>query len=579
MVLRQMNDVSIPTVPTATPGAVAMGYTGANPNGARFDVKALDDRVVAYETAIKIWSSAAGYAAGARVMYLHQGYEALAVTAAGESPATAPAKWQALGGSAGTVALIDTQKWDVAQVYTAGNRVAFNGATYQALVATAAGESPATAAAKWQPITARWAQDIAVLTYDVNRAYGTGQYIMFNDDIWKAVATTVAGETPVTTPAKWTKNAVDLSDLEAVKWDAAKTYAVGEQVYWFGILYQAIAPAAVGESPGSAFAKWISKQPLYSEFDALKFDPLRAYPLGTRMVYFVDGFIYEAIANTLVGETPGTHPAKWKSLTPRYSELDHLIWDAAKIYAIGNRVEFNGVTYQATAPTAITESPATTPAKWQSLQPLYAELDALKFVAAKIYAIGNRMVFTDGIVYEALAVTAAGETPVSTPAKWKSLQPLYAEHDFLKWDAAKIYGVAARVAFNGSIYQALAATAAAESPATTPAKWLLVDPRVYVSPDQAVAFTATLGLHKPIQKITLAAALTATLPITPVAGDGAVFLISGQSVANPLTFATGANKTRTVAADPIIVTDPSVKSITIVYHGAAHGFDFIVSRD
>jgi hypothetical protein len=320
--------------------------------------------------------------------------------------------------------------------------------------------SAAVAGGQYVNLTQTAALDAAVLaridapTLDVAAAHAVGAYRTWTDHlVYECVTAALAGETPASAAAKWAVrgtskalvdagNAAVLARVPAPTLVTTVAHIVGDRRTWTdGLIYVCAAGgAAVGETPATHPAKWVVWDVTKTTVDAIDTRVLAlegggaaSLPVTTQSNTVPGGLVLNQ--RILVGPlgtgffsgfnnqvATVTNPA-----TPTFTfaapPLGRTLFVTGATIADGSGVSltYNGTAWEASAASFVASlvSPDANAGLAANQAPLIiAKIDAPVFDPLATYAIGKRTTWTDGFVYEALVLTTAGDTPVSAAAKW-----------------------------------------------------------------------------------------------------------------------------------------------------------------
>lgn len=157
------------------------------------------------------------------------------------------------------------EAWNAAETYAAGDVVWYEGEEgyFEALEATSVGESPETAPAKWEEATDAelWMSleqsgetvmgEVLGVFYDDPRASRRAKRVE-----WQLSERGVEACGAAAPKEPWVLFRRRAPEWEGEEWDAAETYAAGEQVWWGSDFYACATATSAGESPGTEAAKW-----------------------------------------------------------------------------------------------------------------------------------------------------------------------------------------------------------------------------------------------------------------------------------------------------------------------------------
>ena len=251
-------------------------------------------------------------------------------------------------------------------------------------------------------------------------------------------------------------------------WVVGTLYAAGDEVYWpqtntyFQALRQCAAQQPTDSNNNINVAYWapclivgfsgyaydVSMgyywTPILTTYTGDPWDSTVAYTPGTVVFYPSTGLSYACFATPPVGDPP-IDTGYWGPLTPfnrsialaqagqtTIGDVHRVTIDDPHIAPYGESFEFFLRDDDLLVPFG--------PSKpWVEFTIQYPELTGDIFDATAIYSPGGQMAFTDGQLYDCLTTTAAGQSPITAPAKWSMVQIPARFTDYITHNAAALY--------------------------------------------------------------------------------------------------------------------------------------------
>lgn len=155
---------------------------------------------------------------------------------------------------------------------------------------------------------------------------------------------------------------------------------------------------------------------------------ITTYSQGQTVTY-TDGNTYASLVNANLNQVPPNAGTAWVALpvsTATVTPTAVLEWSATTTYALGAIIDLNGKQYVCVAATSLKQPPATTPAAWAQLTlgVLYMslidvnvnnepDLAPILWASGTTYAATNKVVGSDGFIYQSIGSGNVGHNPVS----------------------------------------------------------------------------------------------------------------------------------------------------------------------
>jgi hypothetical protein len=189
------------------------------------------------------YSATVSYSAGASVDSGGIIYISLVDGNLGNTPASSPTDWQAVGGTASYAGI-----WSGTASYTIGQTVSVSSSLYIALQ-NSTNENPTTTTGYWALISG---STIFYGAYSGTAVYPAGAEVSYNGSFWIAVSAVPAGNTPAPGSSYWEN--VGTAAILLAAYSGSVTYSIGMEVVGSdGNVYQWInATPASGQAPPNA---------------------------------------------------------------------------------------------------------------------------------------------------------------------------------------------------------------------------------------------------------------------------------------------------------------------------------------
>lgn len=345
----------------------------------------------------------------------------LANTGRDPTLATNSSYWSEVAPTVNIPVLSIFPSYNSAKSYTPGETVSYDNDYWQATRPVPADLTPLSGSSYWANITDSLSSMSLQVNYEYNsRAiYHEGDYVTDGTDTWKSVGTTPAGQTPASSSSYW--NQV----VYAAPYNSSVTYSPNHYATYNGDTWCCLS-VAMNQTPAEG-DYWTK---VTNTVDNIYNDIVLTHAHGPSVYDFNSTYSSNDIVyynGDLYKRTSQEQPAERKALPisgePYYEQGEVFTYGSTYFQVIPEALTYKGnysVTSSGTFSPTTSYSPGTTITAGDSIYLVTSSSEGLSnYNPASNYEIGS-YVYYSGSIWKAIAAASAGETPSGASTKWKA---------------------------------------------------------------------------------------------------------------------------------------------------------------